>query len=159
MHSCAEGLDKCPCEKNAEGHSICCVTGFCVKMLNFSDCEFVDTVNYVEQDRQTMIQHVPPAGVTHHTSSSAALHSSSSKTSCNPPVDPAIKYTHHHAPPMLITTSSPAKGREHTTGSETMNVPRCSVNKKNRYRSWVHHRMQASWLCSIFMQEFHLDVA
>ena len=41
MHLCKDGF--CSVEKSAEGHNICLVTGMCVKMLSFSNEEFVDT--------------------------------------------------------------------------------------------------------------------
>lgn len=43
MHVCRDGV--CLVEKNEEGHDICTITGMCVKMLSFSNEEFVDTVS------------------------------------------------------------------------------------------------------------------
>ncbi len=41
MYICGEG--NCEVEKNEQGHDIWIVTGMCVKMLNFSNEEFVET--------------------------------------------------------------------------------------------------------------------
>jgi hypothetical protein len=42
MHLCR--YDTCATTLNSEGHSICNITSLCIKMLNFSDHEYVDTV-------------------------------------------------------------------------------------------------------------------
>jgi hypothetical protein len=42
MHRCQH--DSCPLSRNHEGHFICNITGLCTKMLNFSDLEYVETV-------------------------------------------------------------------------------------------------------------------
>lgn len=42
MHICFDGL--CPVQQNSEGYNICTITGMCVKELNFSAEEYIDTV-------------------------------------------------------------------------------------------------------------------
>jgi hypothetical protein len=42
MHLCTHAT--CPTSTNHEGHSICNITGLCTKMLNFSNLEYIDTV-------------------------------------------------------------------------------------------------------------------
>jgi hypothetical protein len=42
MHLCEH--ETCPKSVNCEGHSICSITGLCTKMLNFSNLEYLETV-------------------------------------------------------------------------------------------------------------------
>lgn len=117
MHVCSEG-GTCPLEKNEEGHDVCSITGCCIKMLNFSDKEFLDTVCYSsfpEGKRQK----------------------SGADRACQQP-----PHHHHHQDPAVKYTA--AASRALSNAADHSSQPRCSVNKKNRYRSWVHHRMQAS---------------
>lgn len=82
MHTCVEGsLEMCPCEKNSEGHDICSITGCCIKMLNFSDREFVDTVNYAGDP-------CPDEGSSPPQAARIAKQASVSSR----PLDPAVKY-------------------------------------------------------------------
>ena len=88
----------------------------------FSEQEFMDTVCYSpfpEGKRQKLVaaSTCQPAAPAYHQQQ-----------------DPAVKYT-------------AAASRALLNASDHSSQPRCSVNKKNRYRSWVHHRMQARF-CS-----------
>ena len=90
----------CSVEKNEQGHDICMITGLCVKMLNFSNEEFVDTVcmggvlsAFGEDDASSLTEEV--------------LDECSKKARLSPKMQ------------SQLATSA----------------VRCSLNKKNRYRS------------------------
>lgn len=123
--------------------------GCCVKMLNFSDKEFVDTISF-ELDGQSS-RHAPPCAAARNAkkrkysqqqdNAAASRHNPNS----NHPQDPALKYllhahsTEHQKQLLLLHPASHSSA----TGAASFVMP-SSVNKKNRYRSWVHHRMQVN---------------
>jgi hypothetical protein len=49
MHLCNN--ETCFTSRNSEGHNICHITGLCTKMLNFSDLEYIDTIQDMKIDR------------------------------------------------------------------------------------------------------------
>jgi hypothetical protein len=51
QHICEDG--KCKTEENEQGHSICPITGLCVRTLNFSDAEYVDTICHEVKKTET----------------------------------------------------------------------------------------------------------
>lgn len=91
-HVCSQLESTCIVEKNSEGHEICLITGFCIKMLSFSDLEFLNSTMSFSQPA-----HLPPTEEGKHHASAAAD----------------------------VATNATSAG-----------------NKKNRYRSWVHQRIQ-----------------
>jgi hypothetical protein len=134
MHVCGEGT--CQCEKNDEGQDICCITGCCIKMLNFSDREFVDTVCFYNE--------IPPLPLPRAEASSSCVGEGAKKRqrviSALPPL-----------PSVSSSSSSSSVGgggggvvASQSSSAAAPNVMRCSINKKNRYRSWVHSKMQMS---------------
>lgn len=210
LHLCRDG--SCPVEKNEEGYDICTVTGMCVKMLSFSNEEFLDTVcisselsssshslgvvawdeedgdsevrygsrdarndagyhasscrmdgddscvgtplephgQQVVRKRSSAQQHSGPgcSGRAMHPSAKRAClgfhcgsdahiecsrqqhgHSSSSGSTSSPKV-PVLSRAEQQQRQHLMML------RQKMEGSS-----RCSVNKKNRYRSWVYHRV------------------
>lgn len=129
MHSCSQGTEQCPTEKNAEGHEICCITGLCIKMLSFSEHEFLDTVNYAWQDQTILITDASAPTINTKRQKNEQKHE---QTAASPMLDPAVKYMSSYVP-----HGKPIAHYEYSS--------RCSVNKKNRYRSWVHHRIQVNF--------------
>lgn len=158
MHACREGLvDACPCEKNDEGHDICSITGCCIKMLNFSDREFIDTVSYPSLDHRKLLPD-PDTSSSHHAhkrhktmpskeKDAAAAAATATDVLAPNPMDPAVKYITHLAGGSTCILDSPQRKQGLPLSSSS---PRCSVNKKNRYRSWVHQRMQVGLVQSFF---------
>lgn len=134
FHVCFDGV--CPVEISREGHSVCMITGMCVKMLSFSSEEFLDTIHVVDDfpapaaaqsgvvsgggGGKKRLREGGDDGVA-TASSSVALKKSSLPSSPPPP------HSSSH-----LAFSDP---------SSSSSVMRCSVNKKNRYRSWVYHRV------------------
>ena len=94
----------CSVEKNEQGHDICMITGLCVKMLNFSNEEFVDTV---------CMGGVSSAFGEDDSLNEEVLDECSKKARLSPKTQPRL----------------------------ATSAVRCSLNKKNRYRSWVYHRV------------------
>ena len=166
----------CTVEKNSEGHDICTITGMCVKMLSFSNEEFVDTacvmtacggedgptlsatdgpqlplgIHWEEQgtesgnkyeDWQLQGKKKRKIGPPHEATSSS---SSSSQSHHQKQAPGGV-----HPPPQLTRPSCGGARRPmggsgaatHTSSSTTTTTNVCSVNKKNRYRSWVYHRV------------------
>jgi hypothetical protein len=187
MHLCMDGA--CPVEKSEEGFDICTVTGMCVKMISFSNEEFLDTVcmsaDNAMCDTGGNISSVKCASDDGHalpreTSAkrrAQRLGAIPSFTSESTPV-PALSYisgtgTASERNAVFATpdacqradkTALPRDGVVHLVHS-VVHIPalsrtsqqrrvhymmvrqkmdgtnRCSVNKKNRYRSWVYHRV------------------
>lgn len=125
--------------------------GCCIKMLNFSDKEFVDTISF-ELDAHA---HPPTAARNAkkrkyseqqglQEDNVAAYHH---KPNSNHPQDPALKYL------LRAHSTEQQQQQQHllllptlhssAAGAASFVMP-SSVNKKNRYRSWVHHRMQVN---------------
>ena len=154
-------------EKNSEGHDICIITGMCVKMLSFSNEEFVDTAcvlgsgeggngsaaagvmagSYDNGDDDSNSTECVTTGYTAGSNkravpSSSNVLSRSSKTGSLPHAcDDKKTVTSSRSP-----TPSDSKMMMHPLrssrgcGSSSSNSSSiCSVNKKNRYRSWVYH--------------------
>lgn len=124
MHVCA--LEVCPCEQNDEGQSICTITGCCVRMLRFSDNEFLDTVCYADDNGKGAPSPLIPVS--------------------DPCQQPPTKRARQHSgqqpipgPPSTAVTTLPPR-----SSAVQANSNWGSVNKKNRYRSWVHHRVQTN---------------
>ena len=140
MHACSPALlpscdnkqrkrrntSECTVEKNSEGHEICTITGFCIKMLSFSDKEYLNaTMNF-----------------------SSACGSAEMDDHAVDDLDcPHHHHTHHHDSDdetTEITASSSKKRKRHAVPLAALQTAGStpSVNKKNRYRSWVHQRIQ-----------------
>jgi hypothetical protein len=155
MHVCADG--SCDVEKNDQGHDICIITGLCVKMLNFCSDEFLDTVGADEAGGfmgsspcSALEEDIWGGGAHNRPGEEEGASSSHAQFACNEPgdackrqrMDAACCSNHpshqnsdhgqlmHHKRGCAVhqTTCSAKRGR-------------CSVNKKNRYRSWVYHRV------------------
>ena len=128
----------CAVEKNSEGHDICTITGMCVKMLSFSNEEFVDTACVMgEEDAgdAAPLHDVSLADSTGGSCAGDAFATScrrSSKRSLPCPDDPQKSAKQAKA-------ASAAASLRPSAPQTTSNM--CSVNKKNRYRSWVYHRV------------------
>ena len=148
MHICRQ--DNCQCEKNEEGQDICCITGCCIKMLNFSDKEFLDTVCFYStpplQQASTKHGH-------RQQNAAAASAAEAGAEGCDDDDDAKRQKLQHQkhahgqvampAPPSTISLAPVSSSLSSSSASSSSSLPlRCSVNKKNRYRSWVHSRMQ-----------------
>jgi hypothetical protein len=202
MHVCVGG--QCPVETNDEGHEICTITGLIVKMLSFSNEEFVDTISteyettVFLQSKQRGRRNKSTAALFEHADesmdgvhagvkrgwgvangslsvggqvgSSAQLPFSKKRGSSSRSIglcqedqtDPdsftwGSKWTagHHASTQHSISTlsSAPSSSLHHMNpNSSNVNNVRCSVNKKNRYRSWVYHKvMQQPAKCTSFI--------
>jgi hypothetical protein len=60
MHLCDHTT--CPKTVNHEGHSICNITGLCTQMLNFSNLEYIDTIQsmqHTQKQQESVSQHRP----------------------------------------------------------------------------------------------------
>jgi hypothetical protein len=178
----------CPVEKNSEGHDICTITGMCVKMLSFSNEEFVDTAcmgssgngggggggeegrHCKDEDDMDHLNRQPSGSCYNHygeedggdNEATLSMYSTSSHLSFKPPThsqklgkrkatraleqagrQPAERAaatpTVHGGgcPSAAEAANSSCRGR----GANNSRSSVCSVNKKNRYRSWVYHRV------------------
>ena len=165
MHVCKEGV--CPCEKNEEGQDICCITGCCIKMLNFSDKEFIDTAcfHHAAEDEGAVVfdsaaASTAAAAIDASAASIAGKSSCMSAAAAAAPAAASYDFNEDvdeddasQGESLMLNESSSSWHRRKrarcgsSTCSNSVSSPsslRCSVNKKNRYRSWVHHRMQVS---------------
>lgn len=104
-HVCKAGM--CRVEENKEGHHVCTITGCCIRMISFSEHEFVDHAVLSTPRPNTLLK------------------------------DTAQK-TMHYMPPLGQFARNEAH-RQEAYGLSTHGVAR--VNKKNRYRSWVHQKI------------------
>jgi hypothetical protein len=111
MHICMQG-GACPLHKNDEGHEICTITGFCTKMLNFSEKEYMPNMNF---------------------SSSSHEHCMVGGDEDELPMDD-----------MEDCPSRASKSRKCYDADKQPSIQTTTINKKNRYRSWVHHRIQVN---------------
>lgn len=138
----------CPLEKNSEGHDICTITGFCTKMLNFSDKEYMSNMcfsslhGYDENDDGCFEE-----DDIHGMQASENQPESIDENDCsnNHKTDeeiPAHRRKKRQKKNKLDDCSSGC-------GGMFLEGPSPTVNKKNRYRSWVHHRIQANNRSSI----------
>jgi hypothetical protein len=141
MHVCSEG--HCEVEKNEQGHDICIVTGMCVKMLNFSNEEFVETACvsdiaglddiFEKQEDSAAVHDRDGHNMSENTSNKKARIAGDFNT-----VHASSKQQQHlQNKKEPSSNASPAA----TTCHGGVRMDRCSVNKKNRYRSWVYHRV------------------
>jgi hypothetical protein len=137
MHVCMDGV--CDVEKNEQGHDICIITGLCVKMLNFSSEEFVDTVCMGNASGLDFMHDSFDEGGSFHLEGLEETHPEAAKPGLNKSDDgvedsskKARVNNHSEAGAMQCS------GRRTAAGGVSV---RCSVNKKNRYRSWVYHRV------------------
>jgi hypothetical protein len=103
------------------------VTGMCVKMLNFSNEEFVETACVSGTGGLDDIFEKPGD----HVNSSAADSSKRKKARVDQYEPHAAHSSSHLA----------QQQRDAATTRHGNKMDRCSVNKKNRYRSWVYHRV------------------
>ena len=148
MHVCMEGV--CQCEKNEEGQDICFITGCCIKMLSFSDKEFIDTVCFYMPASSSSLHRVGKGGCA--TSEDAAT--LQSVTQSTGPGAGNGNGKKRRRPSSSACSSSSSHLNPAPCSSSSSLFPsspslRCSVNKKNRYRSWVHSRMQLSSRCHV----------
>ena len=131
--------DHCQCEKNEEGQDICYITGCCIKMLNFSDKEFLDTVCFYTPSSL----HAP---ANQHQQFEDILFASSRPANKRSKQQQQQQHLHvivtTPAPPTTISSAPVSSSLSLSSSSSSSISMRCSVNKKNRYRSWVHSRMQ-----------------
>ena len=123
MHLCFDG--SCPVEQNAEGYKICTVTGMCVKKISFSDEEFLDTVCMSE----AMVPVVKPS-----TPKRKGLMSSADPEEGPQTIGSAKRAK---CPEATLKVHVPRNAHQPANCSSS----RCSVNKKNRYRSWVYNKV------------------
>jgi hypothetical protein len=131
MHSCSHATD-CPCERNDEGHYVCGITGYCKRMLNFSEKEFVDTVCYTGPAGAVKKRSASGSSVSlNYHNPKRARKSQSYSVNCIPSV-----HQHRNIHGINIDSSCIAV-RNNASNTNGWG----SVNKKNRYRSWVHHRI------------------
>jgi hypothetical protein len=113
MHACHTN-GSCPTEVNEEGHEICTVTGFCIKMLSFSDKEFHSTIG--------------------------GLYSSSLGVVVE---DFEVHCDFIDESPSLLGSHRKRKCMDENEGdTPRVQAVVASAGKKNRYRSWVHQRIQ-----------------
>lgn len=180
----------CPVEKNREGHDICTITGMCIKMLSFSNDEFVDTACVLSSSGRDGAAEEEHEGMDDEdneeefngsrsccwntgNNSHEGNDESEFSTSCAPTrhrniigqgafmVDKTIKKlpsTSKKTPSLSCKMSSSCASSLPLWGSNNNNNKQqqqallllrssngsnnvCSVNKKNRYRSWVYHRV------------------
>ena len=157
MHICKEGV--CQCEKNEEGQDICCITGCCIKMLNFSDKEFFDSVCFhplsssssqsADLGEENSSDFYSTASFSWDDGDQSVVHEDLAEKNSGrrrkrartaaffgPPPPPLLAQAPNTPRMVILQTSSSAE--------IASSAARCSVNKKNRYRSWVHHRMQVN---------------
>lgn len=115
LHLCVQG-GTCPLEKNSEGHDICTITGFCTKMLNFSDKEYLCNVHF----------------------------SSSSRHCASEEAEDTIQEEEEEEEeePTLKSVQSKSGKRKALQPIPSSSSSSSNVNKKNRYRSWVHQKIQ-----------------
>lgn len=147
-------------EKNSEGHDICTVTGMCIKMLSFSNEEFVDTAcvplssasgDRAAAGREGGYYDLSNQGVVFcddgdrddvFSTSGASFHLSKKNQQ---PLGPKknIKKTTR----TIASNQFSSPWVKHNNQQQQMNNNNvCSVNKKNRYRSWVYHRVMHNHL-------------
>jgi hypothetical protein len=152
FHVCFDGV--CPVEISREGHSVCMITGMCVKMLSFSSDEFLDTIHVVDEPVCPFStgqpgKHLAWKGLGGEggnvgkkrareggddavvASGATATHKKASPSS--PPPRSTLMPPSHQSPFAFSGASS--------SSSCSSAVVQCRVNKKNRYRSWVYHRV------------------
>ena len=131
MHICFDGV--CPVEQNDEGYNICTITGMCVKELNFSNEEYVDTACIYSSSAATTKHPILLEGDAADPRADCSPVSKQNK--CCPvglactesgsnggnPLEPGRLYS------ILHRSSLSSDGADRLSN-------RCSVNKKNRYR-------------------------
>ena len=187
MHVCKQGF--CPVETSHEGHEICTITGMCVKLLSFSNEEFVDTACYNSSERgraqlcgdssgeadpeEDMVEEEYEYNLDGTTSSSwagprgkgvsSALSGESASSRrydanmmgrangeamrkrprlSNPSaVQRGVMQAAAAPPPPAVTRQIQQQKYMMMVQRNSETHARCSVNKKNRYRSWVYHRV------------------
>lgn len=142
MHVCCmDSSEGCPAEKNSEGHDICTITGFCIKMLNFSDKEY-------------MGEHM-----SFSTSQDASFCGRQNDDDENPSCDENDKLVpndHEDCEDDDCGMRGSRKRKLKKAQTEASQNP-AAANKKNRYRSWVHHRIQENAPASSTQKQHDTD--
>jgi hypothetical protein len=177
LHICRAG--SCSVEKNDEGHDICLITGMCVRMLNFSNDEFIDHAaaeqghpenshwdcaddannhcvhNSTWSDEETTSAKQEYAGGpgNHVITKRQKLQDRwSDGKSANVPEGSQNRDTVPNKSAAATCTANIQRGvgascairrirLDHLPAGGGHGSGRCSVNKKNRYRSWVYQRV------------------
>lgn len=130
---CQDGF--CAVEKNSEGHDICTITGMCVKMLSFSNEEFVDTACVLGEEDAPQAHKSPAHDAPCQEEAENSGADDAFSTSCARGKRPAAcpddtQRPAKQAKPADAAACSRASLRP-AAPPATGNV--CSVNKKNRY--------------------------
>lgn len=168
MHICFDGI--CPVQKSSEGYDICTITAMCVKGLSFSSDEYMDTVAMFHGMGESGLSsghgidcHVPEISSELSTSDLKRRKKSSklvnnvvvlplNQNVCAPGGEVNAQVQRKSADTardaMGASTGCSGVDENHSTyhSMRTADVQkpsnnRCIVNKKNRYRSWVYHRV------------------
>jgi hypothetical protein len=182
----------CVVEKNDQGHDICVITGLCVKMLNFSSEEFVDTacmggtellggcegggmhalsMREMFEDENDGYSNCPSDGAD-LLKMSARFHQLSSDNYDGRENRGAFckkaRTMNRNTPPRNPASDDQNKGMGHAdvhhmdrmaSSFSPASTVRCSVNKKNRYRSWVYQRVMQPKLIARRSQQQQMPCA
>ena len=175
LHVCMDG--RCMVEKNDQGHEICIITGLCVKMLNFSSEEFVDTAcmgstsfcsfpagcgmdgvedmctqDFADDENEVYGErHLDPFSAPGLDHESTQEHKEGNSR-CAKRARTNGNASQAAAPAMSAAKTACNKGLHCTSKKERATAcggVRSSVNKKNRYRSWVYQRVMQPKLLAL----------